>query len=248
MKRHSFLVFVVAMLFVDFVLGFVYGFIGESRKRAITTPPPPPHVADTGSDTADSTGAGREGPGETLGSTADVNPLPLEDPRPTAAQDDPESFESIVQQLLAAAKMQDDGASERDVEQDAQPDGDGGGGTADAEPQAAERTEVGQAHTTAVDDDPEDDLYTFNVPGGKPSELSAEVRRGDEYLEKARKLLAKWDRTRSKSDMARAKAALRKAKSCYANAKRSPANEEYIEQQVKLTNQLLYLAIKSSQF
>lgn|GEM_PF-4164880 len=236
-KKAGFLIFVVAILLVDFIAGFVYGFIGERSKRTETIRDPAANVTATGSDTKDAS----KDPGQGDPRTPTANA----DDKAGAGHDDPESFESIVQQLLAAANALDDVADppddpgkntppESDTNADSVPEKDPGHtGSVDPEP-------------TVVGNDPEADLYTFNVPNVKP--LSAEIKRGDDYLEKAKQLLAKWNKTRAKRDMTQAKAALYKAQNCYGNAKRSPDNKHYIQQQLKLTNQLLYLTIKSSQF
>jgi hypothetical protein len=235
-KKAGFLIFVVAILLVDFIAGFVYGFIGEHGKRTETIRDPATNVTATESDPKDVS----KDPGTgviIVHEQGDPERTANDDDKAGAGQDDPDSFESIVEQLLAAANALDDVG---------EPPDDPGENTPPESVTNADPDPEKDPGPTVVDDDPEDDLYTFNVPNGKP--LSAEIKRGDEYLQKAKQLLAKWNKTRAKRDMTQAKAALYKAKDCYGNAKRSSDNKQYIEQQLKLTNQLLYLTIKSSQF
>jgi len=96
--------------------------------------------------------------------------------------------------------------------------------------------------------DPEQDLFrpTEITTGDAPD--SEVVRKADDYLSDAKDLLARWMMGRKKRDIVAAKKALLKAKALYKRAEQSYPNNEYIQQRLHLTNELLYGAMKSSPF
>lgn len=104
-------------------------------------------------------------------------------------------------------------------------------------------------NSTYDENDPEQDLFR---PPPMTSTTAApdneDVTKADRCLNDAKALLAKWIRTRSKQDVVNARETLQEAKVHYHNAEKSLPNNHYIRERLKLANQLLYAAMKSSPF
>lgn len=263
-KRTGFLTFVFVILLTDFIIGFVYGYMRESPDKSHAALQQNPDVPRAENTTPAKTGrvALKEQDAATAahaaidhqtprGDTTDDEPVtagrpddpagdladkpPKHDDTPAAADDGPDSFRRMVEDLLGMEDPKDDPL-------EAASDGD----TAEAPTEATHDDNPQPAETG---DDPEDDLYTFNsAVDDTPAQLSEETRKGDECLAKGKELLRKWDKTRAKKDIKEAAKALREAQDYYAKAKKTSPNGSYIDKQMHATTQLLYLAMKSSSF
>jgi hypothetical protein len=266
-----FLIFVVVVLFADFVAGFVSGFISDSPRQT-------PAVGSGGETDNDPLRGLRETQGHVtgIGKTVPVRPAdegraveesPQTDVGTTdTAEEDAEDFRRQLEKLLEMEEFADiaavqEGSGDRGDKEPAEQPEHGNGTAGDHE--GEQPSEDGGDDVVVVSNegegedpeaahperDPERDLYTFEeTQVEEPVERSEEVRKADGYLEQGKKLLAKWNKTRARRDIIQAKEALLKATAYYRKAAESSPGDPYIERNLKLANQLHYLAMKSSPF
>ena len=246
-RKAGFIVFVLAVLVIDFAVGFVYGFIGEpgsAREGAIRWGPGPSMAEESTS------GALAERP-----EGASANDAGYEKTGSNAAA----GASALIKNdgSLAGEAVSDDDSGKNDLsktgtEEDIH--------SQDNHDSGAEETggdEGVQENATA---DPDDDVEIVTVDvyndGGaegspsanKPIKLTEDLKKADNYLEKGRSLLATWNTTRAGKDIKDAAKALRKAQDYYRKASESSPDDPYIERQLNLANQFLYLALKSSPY
>jgi len=274
--KSGFLGGLIAALCGTFVVGFCYGFIidppadhakaaqkhvmpnignpGEQPRTGNTAPPKhQPDPRDATHAPPDAAVASAEGTGhEDLGSLPLTSIIDIEmTPEKRAAQEE-EAARTIAELTREAMnkfdKVDPDARKPRTPDPKtaqpatgaAQPDGDG-------------------AVEVIPFPDPEQDLISSKpVPplAARPENLSAHGKKGDELLEQAKELMRKWDKVRTQKGgghearrlMDQAKKTLEQAKTCYRKALAVEPDSTYIKQQLELTNQLHYAAMKSSSF
>ncbi|HUW34555.1 MAG TPA: hypothetical protein VM223_23350 [Planctomycetota bacterium] len=130
-----------------------------------------------------------------------------------------------------------------------------------ADQQPAQAT-AGQPRKPARPDEPEvvvirrdaeGDLFDFsNVPVPRPANISDDVKKADELLEKGRNLIRRWDAmkthktSRALELIVDARETLKKAMDAYRVAADKSNDDPYIKSQYEAARGLYYLAMKSS--
>ncbi|NQT20582.1 MAG: hypothetical protein HQ592_12815, partial [Planctomycetes bacterium] len=152
-KKAGFLTFVFVILLVDLVIGFVYGYVREAPEKARAAHKPGPVAAQP----SDSTPAVSE------------HHAPEQQPDETnnghVVEDDPESINAAADAILGVGSPEND-----------------------PQPQQVPQVDIYETATDdtntqpkQADDNPEDDLYTFNsAAADTPAKLSEETRKGNE--------------------------------------------------------------------
>jgi len=110
-----------------------------------------------------------------------------------------------------------------------------------------------EPEVTVIRRDPEGDLFDFSkTPVQRPANLSDDVRKADELLEKGCDLIRRWDvmktqKTSTALEMiVDARETLKKAMDAYRAAADEAKDDPYIKSQHEIARGLYYLALKSS--